>query len=1043
MKSATSYKASQLAKIGEKFSNPFPGLRPFGLDESHLFFGREGQSDEILLKLAHNRFTAILGFSGSGKSSLIYCGLVPILHGGFMTEAGADWRIVVMRPGVSPIDNLSEALIVGSEEYENMSTEEQVIRKAVLSTVMRSSSMGLIEAVKYLRTDRKENILIIVDQFEETFRYKKLENRASGLDDASLFVSLLVEAVRRQEEPIYVALTMRSDFIGECAAYPELTQMINDSHYLIPQMNREQKRMAIEGPVAVGGGKIAPRLVQQLLNDMGESPDQLPILQHALMRTWQFLQGKKGVNVIDVEHYNAIGTLKEALSQHANEAYDSLNKREQRICEVMFKSLTERGAENQMIRRPIKLGVMASIAGVSEADMIRVVDRFREPGRTLLMPPPEVPLAADTVVDISHESLIRIWTRLTTWVEEEARSAEMYLKLAEAAERYQKGSAGLWQMPDLQLALNWKEENKPTLLWGKRYHPAFERTMVFLATSRRAYENDQRNKELLQRRSVRLRNIVTIALACIAMVLTFLVYLSFIKADEAKRAARSAEESAAEATKASAVALQEKEKAETERAKAIEAQKEAVAAQAETKTALAVAERQKVVAEQQRVVAVRAQMQAEEAKEAASVNEKLAKEQAVIAKQEANRADKLRYQAIAQSMAGKVEDMRDPVQKSLTALQAYLYYEEYGDKLYNSDIYGGVYDAYKANVGAEKNQYIAHTGTVRALSFNKAGTVLFSAGSDGRVYKWNLEEDKKEATLLYDASGGGAILNVLLPFRSDSRLIVAGESNGIHILDALNGGLIRVLPYPAQVIYDMVLLPGDEEFVAVGSDGRLFRGSLSRSGTWALLDAGESRAKRITLSSDGKTLAVANEAGEVILYDLELNEKRLIYTFKGDPVHALRFNHAGTQLSFADETGELIIWDIEKRQIFTDLIAHYSRVNDIRFSLDDKLMLTSSWDGTAKMWDLEHINDLPVVLKDHDKWVWTSIFSPDAQRLVTAGADQIIRVYPTLAKSMISVFCDGVGRNMNDKEWARFVGKDIPYNRTCPDYPAGTNVQKR
>ena len=82
--------------------NPFPGLRPFGFEESHLFFGREGQSDEILLKLAQNRFAAVIGASGSGKSSLMYCGLIPILYGGFMTEAGADWIVISSRPGNNP-----------------------------------------------------------------------------------------------------------------------------------------------------------------------------------------------------------------------------------------------------------------------------------------------------------------------------------------------------------------------------------------------------------------------------------------------------------------------------------------------------------------------------------------------------------------------------------------------------------------------------------------------------------------------------------------------------------------------------------------------------------------------------------------------------------------------------------------------------------------------------------------------------------------------------------------------------------------------------
>src|SRR6187402_3950509 len=91
--------------------NPFPGLRPFTVDECHLFFGREGQVDDILLKLSQNRFVCVMGYSGSGKSSLMYCGLVPVLYGGFVTQTGPNWNIIITRPGTSPIQNLAESVV--------------------------------------------------------------------------------------------------------------------------------------------------------------------------------------------------------------------------------------------------------------------------------------------------------------------------------------------------------------------------------------------------------------------------------------------------------------------------------------------------------------------------------------------------------------------------------------------------------------------------------------------------------------------------------------------------------------------------------------------------------------------------------------------------------------------------------------------------------------------------------------------------------------------------------------------------------------------
>ena len=106
---------------------PFPGLRPFRIEESHLFFGREGQSEDVLEKLAKNKFVAVIGASGSGKSSLMYCGLVPILYGGFITEAGSRWRIVTTRPGNSPVENLANALQkISPDQKKDQELQESV-----------------------------------------------------------------------------------------------------------------------------------------------------------------------------------------------------------------------------------------------------------------------------------------------------------------------------------------------------------------------------------------------------------------------------------------------------------------------------------------------------------------------------------------------------------------------------------------------------------------------------------------------------------------------------------------------------------------------------------------------------------------------------------------------------------------------------------------------------------------------------------------------------------------------------------------------------
>ncbi len=492
-------------------TNPFPGLRPFDASENHLFFGRDGQSDDILTSLRRNRFVAVVGTSGSGKSSLIRAGLLPLLHGGFMAKASSTWRIAVMRPGNDPIGNLADALV--QDDVLGARDEDPEISTIITETTLRRSGLGLIEAVRLARIPEKQNVLVVVDQFEELFRFMRNVTSAHAEDDLA-FVKLILEATRQTEVPIFVVITMRSDFIGDCARFRELPETINRGLYLIPIMTRDQRREAIAGPAAVAGTQLEPRLVNRLLNDAGENPEQLPLLQHALMRTWASWDATPHDGVLNMESYEAIGGMEHALSRHADEAFAELrNDRERNIAEKMFKALAEKGPDNREVRRPTKVADIAAIAGATSAEVISVIEVFRQPGRSFLMPPPEVHLDEQSLIDISHESLIRGWKRLSEWVESEALSAAIYKRVAETAVLFDKGEAGLWHDPDLQVALGWQDKVDPNEAWGRRYHPGFPSAMNFLSKSvalrdqelfqkeeQRAREEAQRIRELRRTR---------------------------------------------------------------------------------------------------------------------------------------------------------------------------------------------------------------------------------------------------------------------------------------------------------------------------------------------------------------------------------------------------------------------------------------------------------------------------------------------------------------------------------------------------------------
>jgi tetratricopeptide (TPR) repeat protein len=483
--------------------NPFPGLRPFETDEYRLFFGREGQADELLARLQRARFLAVVGTSGSGKSSLIRAGLMPALRGGMMKGAGSGWRIAVMRPGGDPVGNLAAELVrkeVLSEAGAGLPESEA---EAVIEATLRSGSLGIVNVARQARLNEHEKLLLVVDQFEELFRFRAAHEGGS-VDEASAFVKLLLEAAQQREMSIFIVLTMRSDFLGDCAQFQGLPEAINDGQYLIPRMTRDERRFAVTGPVGVTRGKISEPLINRLLNDVGDNPDQLPILQHALMRTWEYWRiNRRDGEPIGLEHYEAIGTMSDALSLHADEAFNELpDDKSRKIAERLFKALSERGADNREIRRPTRVDTMCKITGASLQEVIAVIDVFRGGGRSFLMPPAGTELLADSVVDISHESLIRNWQRLKDWVNEEAQSVRIYRRVADTAMLHREGSEGLMQDPALSFALDWRDKSQPNAAWGERYHPEFETAMTYLNQSSKAREEKiaaeerRRNEEI-------------------------------------------------------------------------------------------------------------------------------------------------------------------------------------------------------------------------------------------------------------------------------------------------------------------------------------------------------------------------------------------------------------------------------------------------------------------------------------------------------------------------------------------------------------------
>jgi len=471
---------------------PYPGLRPFDLGDEAFFFGREAQTRALREKLKVSRLIAVVGRSGCGKSSLVRAGLVPQL----LQERGSDdtpsWRIATFRPQGRPMRELADALLrlkaemrLGPSDGDN--AEMQALRASRMEAMLRRNSLGLVDAARELKLDAAAGLLIIVDQFEEIFRFEGV--RGSDADEATAFVRLLLAAVHAASPRVYVMLTMRLDFLGDCARFQGLPEALSEGQFLVPNLSRAERRAAIEEPARKCGATISPAVTQRLLNEIGDDPDQLPVLQHVLMRTWQEAKGETDVQL---SHYEATGGVGNAISRHADDVFEKLASDEQRdIAERMFKAISEQDRRGRAIRRPLPFADILAITGAPEDSVTRVVEAFRAPDCCFLMPPAGQPLNEKIPLDISHESLLRGWKKMTGehqgegWLAEEDRDGKVYRSLVDVAEAFEKDESAVLPRGLTRQREIWWKRKQPNAAWSERYGNRFELVRELLRQSAR------------------------------------------------------------------------------------------------------------------------------------------------------------------------------------------------------------------------------------------------------------------------------------------------------------------------------------------------------------------------------------------------------------------------------------------------------------------------------------------------------------------------------------------------------------------------------
>lgn len=539
---------------------PYAGLRSFTEEESLYFKGRDFQIDQIADLLEQNKFLMVTGASGEGKSSLIYAGLIPNMRAGFFKSHYTNWVVADFRPERSPLVNMTRAIAdaLGYEKH-SVATELKRGYSSLIDLYVNSDYFiddtdptwtALNDSEKKAKKRNAANLVVIIDQFEEFFTNPENFSQEVVSQDSQIVVNLALETARialKRNLPVYVVFTMRSDFIGQCVAFRGLPEYIGFSQFFVPRLKRKDFKQVIEEPAILSGNKISQRLIERLVYDIDEGVDQLPVLEHALSQIW--LAANNGREEMDLIHYAMVGGmskddlpeddqvrfatwfemlpefkrkyftkpgLHKIIEGHASTLYESAwqyynNKHAQqltvsqskRIVALAFSGLTKID-DSRAVRNRMTLGEITDIVNDPEltSEVVGdVLSIFREEGNSFIRPyissdPTTHQLTRETVLDVTHEALIRNWDKLNTWAIKEFEFYSTWLDFKKQLHRWKesgKKSDYLLPIGPLTYFENWYNTCKPNVAWINRYSANSDNSSLLLADAKEFLKRSGRN----------------------------------------------------------------------------------------------------------------------------------------------------------------------------------------------------------------------------------------------------------------------------------------------------------------------------------------------------------------------------------------------------------------------------------------------------------------------------------------------------------------------------------------------------------------------
>ena len=970
--------------VGE-IANPYKGLRSFSEADADDFFGRETLVQQLLARLSEggdlSRFLAVIGPSGSGKSSVVKAGLIPALRRGGLLGS-ENWFYVDLLPGPNPFEELEAALLrVAVNPPSSLLTQLKETR-------------GLIRAVnRILPNDPAVELALIIDQFEELFTLLQSE------DERALFLSNIVTAILDERSRVRVIITLRADFIDRPLRYVDIGELIQRRNELVLPLTPDELEQAILAPAKRVGLKVESGLVSAILRDLGDQPGTLPMLQYALTELFDQREG----NVITKHGYQTIGGVLGALGRRAEEVFKSLHENDQAIARHLFLRLVTLGEGVEDTRRRVLLMELDQLSVKNEAAVSasKVLEMF---SKSRLLTFDNDPITRSPTVEVAHEALLREWSRLRGWLDESRADVRLQRQLANAAHEWREAAhdeSFMLTGAHLEQFDGWSQTTEVAFTQGEREF--LNASLDFAKREEAARAEGQAREATLRQRVQRGLQVLVAVFLIAALVSGGLAYWANGQREEALRQASIGLASQAQL---------ELDGTSPERSVmlALEAlEKYPYTWQAEQALGQIVREFRLRYIVTGHTDTVKDLAWSPDGSKFATTG----KDGTLRIWNANTRTELLKISAHLALDAG--------IQLGVHELA----WSPDGTRIATAglDKKAKVWDL---ATGSEIVTFSGHSDEVWSVAWSADGLWVASASKDSTVKVWNAKTGKEKYTL---SKHTGPVKRVT--WSPDGKQIAtASEDKTVRIWDAETGEEQMVLTGHTNWVWSVAWSPDGTRIATASEDGTVR--------IWEAKTGQELSDIRLTSpvweaawSPNGLQLATTSAAGLAQVWDVSSGKE--IFTLQGKTLEPfdIVWSPDGKSLATTGGSGFSVrIWDATPATL--TLSGAQQGMQWVSWSPDGKRLVTTGVDNTAVVWNAETGKAL-LTFREHTDDVQDAFWSPNGSKIVTTDWDNVAMVWDANTGKVLAKFTGHVGEPI-----AKFNGVDSMFGGGWS--PDGTRI---